>query len=69
MPPAACEAGAEAGALAPPPLEAAGWDALGDGVAPPEQAATTIALIANGAASRRNDCFVVKSNSPLVGMG
>jgi hypothetical protein len=52
MPPAAWDAGALA----------AGWDEPAEGDAPPpEQAETTIAAIANGVASRRSDCFLVKS--------
>jgi hypothetical protein len=65
LPPAACEAGAppeSAGALAPPPVDGAAADALVDGDAPlPEQAETTIAASANGVASRRRECFLVKS--------
>src|SRR5689334_5130874 len=64
MPPAVSDADA-AGALAPPPVEAAGVDGaalLGEGLAPPLHAETTIAMTANGAARRRNDCFVVKSD-------
>jgi hypothetical protein len=58
-----------AGALAPPPVEAAGCDAaalLAEGLEPPLHAETTIAITANGAARRRNDCLLVKSESPLV---
>jgi hypothetical protein len=60
-PPAACEAASDAAGC-----EAAADDADGDWVAPLEQAEATIATIANGAATRRNACLVVKLLSPQV---
>jgi hypothetical protein len=66
MPPAVSDADAAGAlALAPPPVEAGGVEGaalLADGLAPPLHAETTIAITANGAARRRNDCFVVKSD-------
>ena len=50
------------GAVELPPVEAAGWDAgalLGDAAPPLVHAAATIATIANGAATRKNECFLV----------
>jgi hypothetical protein len=53
-----------------PPLDAAGCDAaaleLGDGVLAPLHADTTIATTANGAARRKNVCFLVNVDSPLI---
>jgi len=61
---AAADAGADAAAELPLPVdalaacEAAALD--GEAAPPPVQADATIANIASGAATRRNECFVVK---------
>jgi hypothetical protein len=65
------DAAGEPPAASDAPTDAAGWDAAaddadGDWVAPLEQAEATIATIANGAATRRNACLVLKLLSPQV---